>query len=93
MLIKGPNFSQIYAFHKNWFNLYLVIELASYELTFVAFSDHVPYFRKQRHALLQILISWFKQYLFQNFHNTHKYNKRIIQGSEKSKTAYLNSFP
>ena len=40
-------------------NLYLVIELANYELTFVTFSDHVPYFRKQRHALSQILISGF----------------------------------
>ena len=24
MLIYGPNFSQIYAFNKNWFNLYFV---------------------------------------------------------------------
>ena len=30
-------------------------------------------------ALLKILqFIWFKQYLFQNCHNTHKYNKRII---------------
>ena len=48
--------------------------------------------RASKHSWFKI--DWFKQYLFQNCHNAHKYNKWIIQGSvKKSKTAYMNVFP